>query len=54
MQKIKSCGMTESTGTQFPLLASLEALELIIKVYKQDDLLYSRNTTPMLCIFRIS
>ena len=45
--------MTESTGTRFPLLASLEALELITKVYKQDVLLYLGNTTPMLCIFRI-
>jgi len=45
--------MTESTGTHLPLFASLEALELITKVYTQDVLLYSGNTTPLLCIFRI-
>jgi hypothetical protein len=53
MQKIKSCGMIESTGTHLPLLACLEALELITEVYKQDVMLYSGNTTPLLCIFRV-
>ena len=53
IQKIKSYGMTESTGTHLPLFAFLETLELITKVYKQDVLLHSGNTAPLLCIFRI-